>query len=78
MVVLYLLQRCPVSQGSTLTLVLRVGVSLTSYSIVQREPVLRGEGPRFVGRKCALAPSLRAFFSASKHGGLVCIAAHWS
>ena len=32
--------------GFTLTFVLRVGVSLTSYShIVQREPVLRGEGP---------------------------------
>ena len=28
--------------------------------IVQREPVLRGVGPRFVGRQCALDPSLRA------------------
>jgi len=41
----------PAPQGYTVTLVLRVWVSLTSYSpIVQREPVLRGEGPRFVGR----------------------------
>jgi hypothetical protein len=38
-------------QGYTITLVLRVWVSLTSYShIVQRETFLRGEGPRFVGR----------------------------
>ena len=51
-----------------------VWVSLTSYShIVQIEPVLRGEGPRFVGRLCALAPSLRACFSTSKHGGLVSV-----
>jgi hypothetical protein len=38
-------------QGYNVTLVLRVWVSLTSYThIVQREPVLRGEVPRFVGR----------------------------
>ena len=61
-------------QGYTVTLVLRVWVSLTSHShIVQREPVLRGEGPRFVGRLCALAPSFRACFSTSKHGGLVSV-----
>jgi hypothetical protein len=59
-------------QGCTVTLVLHVWVSLTSYShIVQREPVLRGEGPRFVGRQCALAPSLGHF--TSKHGGLVSV-----
>jgi len=35
----------------TLRLVLRVWVRLTSHShIVQWKPVLRGEGPRFVGR----------------------------
>jgi hypothetical protein len=48
--------RRPVPQGCTVTLVLRVGVSLTSYShIVQREPVLRGGGQvcRKVVRACS-------------------------
>jgi hypothetical protein len=46
-----LVLRVWVSLTSTVTLVLCIWVSLTSdLHIVQRDPVLRGEGPRFVGR----------------------------